>query len=64
MIRNFFIYLTVLFVGILFFASMVLFAIPAFQESTIVLTGLSSNSSESAVDGTDKESIEADIKKL
>lgn len=64
MIRNFFIYLTVLFVGILFFASMVLFAIPAFQESTIVLTGLSLSSSESDVAGPDKESIEADIIKL
>jgi hypothetical protein len=64
MIRNFFIYLTVLFVGILFFASMVLFAIPAFQESTIVLTGLSLSSSESDIAGPDKESIEADIIKL
>jgi lipoprotein-anchoring transpeptidase ErfK/SrfK len=64
MIRNFFIYLAVLVVGILFFASMVLFAIPAFQESTVVLTGLSSNSSESDVSGSDKESIEADVAKL
>jgi len=64
MIRNFFIYLAALFAGILFFASMVLFAIPAFQESTIVLTGLSSDSFESGVEGTDKESIEADINKL
>jgi len=64
MIRNFLIYLAVLFAGILFFASMVLFVIPAFQESTVVLIGLSSSSSESGVDGTDKESIEADIKKL
>jgi hypothetical protein len=64
MIRNFFIYLAVLFFGILFFASMVLFAIPALQESTIVLTGLSSSFSESDVAGPDQESIEADILKL
>jgi len=64
MIRNFFIYLTVLIVGILFFAAMVLFAIPAFQESTIALIGLSSSSSGSGEGGPDKESIEADISKL
>jgi len=64
MIRNFFIYLSVLVVGILFFAAMVLFAIPAFQESTIVLAGLSSNSSGSGDAETDKESIESDISKL
>ena len=64
MIRNFFIYLVVLVVGILFFASMVLFAIPAFQESTIALVGLSSSSGGSGEAGTDKASIEADISKL
>ena len=64
MIRNFFIYLAVLIVGILFFASMVLFAIPAFQESTLVLVGLSSSTSGSGEAGSDKESIEADISKL
>jgi len=64
MIRNFFIYLAVVFVGILFFASMVLFAIPAFQESTIVLVGLSSGSSGSGDVGTDRASIETDISKL
>lgn len=64
MVRTFLIYLAVLVVGILFFGAMVLFAIPAFQESTIVLTGLSSNSSGSGDAETDKESIEADISKL
>ena len=64
MIRNFFIYLAVVFVGILFFASMVLFAIPAFQESTVALVGLSSGSSDSGNSGTDKASIETDISKL
>ena len=64
MIRNFFIYLAVLVVGILFFASMVLFAIPALQESTIVLIGLSSNSGSSEGGDTDKASIQKDIGKL
>ena len=40
MIRNFFIYLAIMFAGILFFASMVLFAIPALQESTLYYLGL------------------------
>ena len=64
MIRNFFIYLAVLFVGILFFASMVLFGIPALQESKIVLVGFSSNSEGSSEVGTEKVSIEDDINKL
>jgi len=61
MIRNFFIYLAVLVVGILFFASMVLFAIPAFQESTLVLVGLSSNQTSFDNEMADKEAIEAEI---
>jgi len=64
MIRTFFIYLVVLFGGIVFFASMILFAIPALQESTIVLAGLSSNYASSEDSGTDKTSIEADVRKL
>lgn len=64
MIRNFFIYLAILIFGIVFFAAMVLFVIPALQESTIVLTGLSSNSDGSAAVETDRVSIENDIKKL
>jgi hypothetical protein len=64
MIRNFFIYLAVLVVGILFFASMVLFVIPAFQESTVALVGLSSGSAGSGEEGKDKVSIETDISKL
>jgi hypothetical protein len=64
MIRNFFIYLAVLVVGILFFATMVLFAIPAFQESTIVLVGLSASSTGLDELGTDKTSLETDINKL
>jgi len=64
MIRNFFIYLAVLVLGILFFASMVLFAIPAFQESTVVLVGLSSGQVTTDNELTDKESIEAEISGL
>jgi len=64
MIRTFFIYLVILFLGIVFFASMVLFAIPALQESTIVLAGLSSNSNGSSGGDEDKVSIENDIRKL
>lgn len=64
MIRNFFIYLAILIFGIVFFAAMVLFVIPALQESTIVLTGLSSNSDGSTAVETDRVSIENDIKKL
>jgi lipoprotein-anchoring transpeptidase ErfK/SrfK len=64
MIRKFFIYLAILVVGILFFASMVLFAIPALQESTLVLPLMSSNQAGNA-DGTiDQASLESDISKL
>lgn len=64
MIRNFFIYLAILAVGILFFASMVLFAIPALQESTWVLPGITQSESGSG-DGTiDRASLEKDISKL
>lgn len=63
MIRNFFIYLAVIILGILFFAGMVLFAIPAFQESPIALIGLSSGSSDSS-SGEDKATIEAEVSKL
>ena len=64
MIRNFFIYLAILAVGILFFASMVLFAIPALQESTLVLPGIKQSEYGSG-DGTiDRASLERDISKL
>ena len=63
MVRKFFIYLAVLIVGILFFASMVLFAIPALQESTLVLPITQSESGND--DGTiDQASLEKDINKL
>jgi hypothetical protein len=64
MVRNFFITLLVLFVGVLFFGTMVLFGVPALQESTFVLAGLSSKSDDSGEIGTEKANIENDIKKL
>lgn len=61
MMRNFFIYLAVLFVGILFFASMVLFAIPAFQESTLVLPSLSAEQNTDGKEFIGKEELENQI---
>jgi len=62
MIRNFFIYLATLILALAFFVLMVLFVIPALQESTIVLVGLSSNSSDSVQ--TDKTVIEEEVSSL
>ena len=64
MIRNFFIYLGIIAVGILFFGSMVLFAIPALQESTIVLPAMTETPASAEGTGSNKESIETDITKL
>jgi len=64
MIRSFFIYLVILIFGVVFFVSMVLFAIPALQESTFVLPGITENKNEGEGSGTDKESLEKDISEL
>lgn len=65
MIRTFFIYVTILIVGIVFFASMILFAIPALQESTVILPKLVSSQSSSGDNGdVSKESLEKEIGKL
>ncbi len=64
MIRNFLIYLAVIFLSIAFFAGMVLFVIPAFQESPVALIGLSSSSSGSGDENTDRSTIEAELVKL
>lgn len=64
MIRNFFIYLTVLILGVCFFAGMVLFAIPALQDSTVALVGLSAKSGSSDDEGADKSAIIKEIEKL
>ena len=64
MIRSLLIYIAVLFVGILFFISMILFVIPAIQESTLVLPSL--NKTQSAPEGVDsqKEKLEKEIGQL
>ncbi len=64
MIRNFFIYLTVIILGVAFFASMVLFAIPAMQDSTVALVGLSAKSTSSDSEEADKSAIIKEINKL
>ncbi|HAQ19625.1 MAG TPA: L,D-transpeptidase [Prolixibacteraceae bacterium] len=64
MVRTFFIYLAILFAGILFFASMVLFAIPAIQESDLVLPEITISQNETGEAGPSKESLEKDINKL
>jgi lipoprotein-anchoring transpeptidase ErfK/SrfK len=64
MIRTFLIYLAILVVGILFFASMILFAIPAFQESTLVLPALNQTQTETEGVESQKEKLEKDIEKL
>ncbi len=64
MIRTFFIYLAVLIVGTLFFVSMILFAVPALQESTFVLPKITNSQIGADDDVTNKESLEAEIKKL
>jgi len=64
MIRNFFIFLVIMVGGILFFGSMVLFAIPALQESTIVLPAMTEIPASAEESGSNKESLETDITKL
>ncbi len=64
MIRNFFIFLVIVVGGILFFGSMVLFAIPALQESTIVLPAMTETPASAGESGSNKESLESDIVKL
>ena len=63
MIRTLLIYLTILVVGLLFFGYMILFAIPALQESTFVLPAMTT---QVGVDegGTSKASLEKEINKL
>jgi lipoprotein-anchoring transpeptidase ErfK/SrfK len=64
MIRNFFITLLILILGIVFFGFMVLFAVPALQESTFVLPKITETSSSEMSAGTDKDNLESDISKL
>jgi lipoprotein-anchoring transpeptidase ErfK/SrfK len=62
MIRNFFIGLSIVFAGVAFFGGMVLFAIPALQESTIILPAMKIQAN-SGQPGIDKESLEKEISK-
>jgi lipoprotein-anchoring transpeptidase ErfK/SrfK len=64
MIRKFFIYVGILVLGILFLGSMIIFAIPALQESKLVLVGMSNDSGSTETVGDEKASLENDISKL
>lgn len=64
MIRTFFIYTVVLILGIIFFVSMILFAIPALQESTLVLPQMTNIPAHAGVAGVDQPTLEKDINKL
>jgi lipoprotein-anchoring transpeptidase ErfK/SrfK len=64
MIRKFFIYLSILVLGILFLGSMIIFVIPALQESKLVLVGMTNNSGGTETVGDEKASLEGDINKL
>ena len=64
MIRTILIYLSILFIGLVFFISMVLFAIPALQESTFVLPKIQKYKTETEAAVTNKESLEKEIGKL
>lgn len=63
MIRTFLIYLAILILGVVFFGSMILFGVPALQESTFVLPNMTT---QAGVDeaGMTKESLEKEISKL
>lgn len=64
MIRTILIYLSILFIGLVFFTTMVLFAIPALQESTLVLPKMQKHKAETEAAVTNKESLEKEISKL
>lgn len=63
MIRTFLIYLAIVLVGILFLGTMIVFAIPAIQESTLVLPKMTTQAVGEAAETT-QESLEKDITKL
>lgn len=64
MIRSLLIYIAVLFVGILFFISMILFAIPALQESTLVLPTLTNTQADTEDVENQKAKLEKEIVQL
>ncbi len=63
MLRTFLIYLSIILAGFIFLTSMILFGIPALQESALVLPGIKN---EMAAEETtiDQETLEKDIQKL
>lgn len=66
MVRNLLFYLAILVVGILFFAAMVIYAIPALQESTIFLPSVSVSVSKAEAGASEEEkaTLEKEIGKL
>jgi len=64
MIRTIFIYLFILIVGSLFLGSMILFGIPALQESSLVLPALSQTKDEMEGAETQKALLEKDLQKF
>lgn len=64
MIRNILVYISILLLGILFFLSMIIFVIPAFQESTLVLPALNQTKAETEGFEKQKQTLEKDIEKL
>ncbi len=64
MIKNFFILLAVLIAGLLFAVAMIFFAIPALQESTLILPVVSTTRADTIPIGTEKEKLEQEIAKF
>lgn len=64
MVRTFFIYLVILILGIVFFASMVLFAIPALQESAIVLPSISQAQNVEGQANVSRDELEQQVQQL
>lgn len=64
MIRTILIYLTVLILGTGFFVSMIIWGVPALQDSEMILPSVSSVRSGVATDDKDKASLESEIGKL
>jgi len=64
MIRTILIYLTILILGTGFFVSMIIWGVPALQESEMILPSVSALKSEVTASAKDRASIESEIGKL
>lgn len=64
MIRTILIYLAVLILGLAFFVSMIIWGIPAIQESEMILPSVSATKAEAAATENDKQTLEKEISKL